>query len=134
VAWAHQHQYRVIPIPGASAIQLALTASGFNGQQFTFHGYLPIQKEERSRMIRKMEQVLQQTGYTQIFMETPFRNNQLVESLLRESAASTHLCIAAGITGPREQIKTQTIGEWRKTPPDIHKIPAVFLFGRISAG
>jgi len=129
VSWAHKHRVQVVPLPGASAIQMALIASGFNGQQFAFHGYLPIDKAEQSKKLKQMESDANRTGYTQVFMETPFRNNQVLQALVATCAPNTLLTIAAGISGDRELIATQSIKSWSSALPDIHKIPAVFCIG-----
>lgn len=130
VSWAHRHQAAVVPLPGASSIQMALIASGFNGQQFTFHGYLPIDKSERQKAIRKMEEDVRRSGYTQLFMETPFRNLQLLEALIQTAAPETLLCIAAGISSEAERIETRSVRDWKSALPEIHKIPCVFAIGR----
>ncbi len=131
VYWAHQNNIKVIPINGPSSIILALISSGFNGQQFTFNGYLPIDKSERRKQILHLENLVQKTGYTQIFMETPYRNNQLLEELTRTLNGKTQLCIAANINAAKEEyIKTQNINEWKKSKIDFHKIPAIFVLGR----
>jgi 16S rRNA (cytidine1402-2'-O)-methyltransferase len=131
VAWAHQHNVKVIPINGPSSIILALISSGFNGQQFSFNGYLPIDKGEKRKQILHLESLVQKTGYSQIFMETPYRNNQLIEDLTKTLNLKTKLCIAANINDPDgEFIKTQSIADWKKSDVDLHKIPAVFVLGR----
>jgi len=129
VAMAHQAGYRVKPLTGPSSITLALIASGLNGQNFAFNGYLPVKKEARIRTIRKLEEKLYREKQTQIFMETPYRNLALLEDLSGCLKPSTLLCIAADITGKDEFIKTRTIREWRNNFPDIHKKPAVFVIG-----
>jgi 16S rRNA (cytidine1402-2'-O)-methyltransferase len=129
VSWAHKNSIQVVPLPGTSSIQMALVASGFNGQQFTFHGYLPIDKDEQAKKIKQLENEVGRTGYTQIFMETPFRNNQLLQSLMTHCSSRTLLSIAAGISGQNEIIATKTIGEWKSINPDLHKIPTVFCVG-----
>ncbi|MEM6642127.1 MAG: SAM-dependent methyltransferase [Bacteroidota bacterium] len=129
VTFAHQTGIRVVPIPGASSIQLALIASGFNGQQFTFHGYLPIDKAERRKKIQALERSAR-TGHTQLFMETPYRNQKLLEDLLHICIGTTLLSIAADVTGSREKISTKSIAQWKSTRTDIHKIPAIFSFGQ----
>ncbi|MEJ8597495.1 SAM-dependent methyltransferase [Riemerella anatipestifer] len=130
VKWAHQNNIQVVPISGPSSIILALISSGFNGQNFTFNGYLPIDKVERKKQILFLEQQVQKTGYTQIFMETPYRNNQLLEDLCKFLNPNTKLCITANITHPSEElIKTKEIKNWKKEKPDLHKIPAVFVIG-----
>ncbi len=127
VAEAHKRGIKVVPLVGPSSILLALMASGFSGQSFTFNGYLPIDKVERAKKIKSLEQIALTRKQTQIFIETPFRNNPLIEEILRSCAPSTKLCIAANITGPNEFIKTQPIFAWRKEKPDMHKQPAIFL-------
>ncbi|MBO4233188.1 SAM-dependent methyltransferase [Riemerella anatipestifer] len=130
VKWAHQNDIQVVPISGPSSIILALISSGFNGQNFTFNGYLPIDKVERKKQILFLEQQVQKTGYTQIFMETPYRNNQLLEDLCKFLNPNTKLCIAANVTHPSEEfIKTKEIKNWKQEKPDLHKIPAVFVIG-----
>ena len=129
VSFAHQTHIKVVPMPGASSIQRALIASGFNGQKFTFHGYLPIDKSPRQQKIRELEK-LSQTGYTQLFMETPYRNQQLIKDILKTCRPDTLLSIAANITGNEEKILTQPISKWQKTDIQIHKIPAIFSFGQ----
>lgn len=127
VAEAHRRGVQVIPMVGPSSILLALMASGFNGQKFTFHGYLPIDKVDRSKRIKDLESQSLREKVTQIFIETPFRNNQLLAEILRVAKPSTKLCVAANLTSPEEMILTKTIGEWKKTTVELHKIPAIFL-------
>jgi 16S rRNA (cytidine1402-2'-O)-methyltransferase len=126
--YAHQKGIRVVPFAGPSAILLSLMASGFNGQRFAFHGYLPIEKGPRLQALRNLEKEMLQRDQTQIFMETPYRNNKLLEDLIQNLSGSTRLCIAANITSPEHEfIQTKTIAEWKGKLPDIHKQPAVFL-------
>ncbi|MCP2045683.1 SAM-dependent methyltransferase [Pontibacter sp. HSC-36F09] len=126
--YAHQKGIRVVPFAGPSAILLSLMASGFNGQRFAFHGYLPIEKGPRLQALRNLEKEMLQRDQTQIFMETPYRNNKLLEDLLQTLSGGTRLCIAANITSPEHEfIQTKTIAEWKGKLPDIHKQPAVFL-------
>ena len=129
VSYCHEFQINVIPLVGPSSILLALIASGLNGQNFAFSGYLPINKAERKKAIKQLENLTKKTGQTQIFMETPYRNNQLIETLLQICNSNTKLCIASNITLNNESIKTKTISEWRQTRINIHKNPAVFLIG-----
>ena len=129
VTFAHQTNVQVVPLPGASSIQLALIASGFNGQQFTFHGYLPIDKNERKKKIKELER-LSTSGYTQLFMETPYRNNQLIKDIIHTCRPDTLLNVASDISGSRERIITQPISKWKTFKLDIHKIPAIFSFGQ----
>ena len=131
VKWCHEKNIRVIPISGPSSIILALISSGFNGQEFTFNGYLPIEKGEKKKKIQYLESELQKTGYTQIFMETPYRNNALFDDLIKFLSPNTKLCIAANINDSEyEFIKTRSIKDWQKNKPELHKIPAVFVLGK----
>jgi 16S rRNA (cytidine1402-2'-O)-methyltransferase len=130
VRLAHQKNIKVQPVGGMSSIFMALMASGLNGQQFTFHGYLPKERDKRIHKIKTLEQQLMKDGYTQVFIETPYRNSHLLEDILKECKPETLLCIAASITGPDEMIKTKPISEWKKSVPALHKVPAVFLLGR----
>jgi 16S rRNA (cytidine1402-2'-O)-methyltransferase len=127
VQFAHQYDIRVVPLTGPSSIFMSLMASGFNGQSFVFHGYLPINKNERVQSIKKIEKNALQLHQTQIFMETPYRNNQLVADLIKSCSPSTKLCIARDITGGQEMIRTKRMHEWKKSIPDLHKIPVIFL-------
>jgi len=129
VAYAHQNQIRVEPWVGPSSIFLALMASGFSGQSFAFSGYLPIDKKEKTQAIRALEQTLFKTGQTQIFMETPYRNNQLIEDILKICAPQLKLCIARNINAEDEMIKTDTIKNWKNHKPELHKVPCIFLLG-----
>ncbi|MFD2512766.1 SAM-dependent methyltransferase [Pontibacter locisalis] len=131
VKYAHQKNIKVVPFAGPSAILLSLMASGFNGQQFAFHGYLPIEKRDRLQALRQLEKEMQQRNQTQIFMETPYRNNKLLEDLLSTLHPETKLCIAANITSPEHEfIQTKSVQQWKGKLPDIHKQPAVFLIYR----
>ena len=127
VDWAHQHDVRVIPLVGPSSILLALMASGLNGQRFAFHGYLPIKSDLRIKEIKKLEKVSMERNETQIFIETPYRNNQLLTDLVKACQPQTRICVARDISGKSERIHTQTASSWQKTMPDLHKIPVVFL-------
>lgn len=125
---AHQRNIRVVPLVGPSSLILALMASGLNGQNFCFHGYLPIETQERKKALKAMERESREKNRTQLFIETPYRNDKLFEDLLRVLAPSTLLCVAAGITLPDEYIHTCAVEEWaRKPKPDLHKKPAIFL-------
>ena len=131
VQWCHENNVQVIPINGPSSIILALVASGFNGQEFTFNGYLPIDKSDKKAKIKSLENLVIQTGFSQIFMETPYRNNPLFEDLCKFLQPSTKLCIAANINDPKEEfIRTMTIKDWQKNKPELHKIPAIFIIGK----
>lgn len=129
VALAHELGYRVKPLTGPSSILLALMGSGFGGQLFVFHGYLPIERTERIRAIQQMERQVMKTGQTQIFMETPYRNNQLFQTVLDTCQAATKFCVASNITAPEELIKTCTIKNWVRQKPDLNKQPTIFLLG-----
>lgn len=117
----------VKPLVGPSSILLALMASGLNGQQFSFCGYLPIDNMERLKQLKQLEEESIQKQCTQIFIETPFRNNKMIESILQHCKPSTLLCIAAEITSPNENIKTKSIAAWKNEKIDLHKKPAIFL-------
>ena len=127
VAIAQELNIEIKPLVGPNSILLALMASGMNGQQFRFAGYLPIKNPERNNAIKELELESAKKNCTQIFIETPYRNNQLMEALLLICQPLTKVCIAADLTGPTEFIKTKTVSEWRKSKPDFHKRPAIFL-------
>jgi 16S rRNA (cytidine1402-2'-O)-methyltransferase len=124
---AHQSGTRVKPLVGPSSILLALMGSGMNGQQFQFVGYLPIDHTQRMKTIKDLEQESSRKNCTQIFIETPYRNNQLLETLLKTCSSGTRLCVAANLTASNEFIQTKTITDWKKNLPDFHKQPAIFL-------
>ncbi len=124
---AHAMGALVKPFVGPSSILLALMASGMNGQSFQFNGYIPIDSAERIKVLKELENESAKKKCTQIFIETPYRNNQLTESICKTLKPSTLLCIAADITGNNEYIKTKTIAGWKDKLPDIHKRPAIFL-------
>lgn len=126
---AHQLNIQVIPLVGPSSIFLALMASGFNGQSFAFQGYLPINKEDRMKKIKQLESLALKSGQCQIFMETPYRNEALLESILESCHPSTRLCVATGLTSPTEVINTISIAGWKKKSIDINKIPTIFILG-----
>ncbi|HWW38615.1 SAM-dependent methyltransferase [Pedobacter sp.] len=130
VAEAHRRGIKVVPLVGPNSILLALMASGFNGQSFTFHGYLPIDKVQRGKRIKELEQLAQKYQQTQLFIETPFRNNQLLEDVLKNAMPQTLLCVACNLTGEDEYIKTQSVAFWKKERIDLHKKPAIFLLYR----
>lgn len=117
----------VKPLVGPNSILLALMASGMNGQQFRFNGYLPIDSNERIKSLKEMEAESLRTKVTQIFIETPYRNNQILETILKNCMPLTRLCIAVDITGSAEAILTKSIDDWKKNIPDINKRPAIFL-------
>ncbi len=115
------------PLVGPNSILLALMASGMNGQHFEFIGYLPIDNNERIKKIKELENSSSRTKGTKIFIETPYRNNQLLEQLLLHCSGNTKLCIGINITSKAESIKTKTIADWKKSKPELHKIPVIFL-------
>lgn len=123
---AHQKGIIVKPLVGPSSILLALMASGLNGQSFCFHGYLPVKRPERCKRIKELEIISRNSKQTQMFIETPYRNNQLFDDLMNCCSGRVRLSIAANLTLPTEFIKTRTISEWKKKKPDLHKQPAVF--------
>jgi 16S rRNA (cytidine1402-2'-O)-methyltransferase len=127
VGVAHANNADVIPLVGPSSILLALMASGLNGQQFQFLGYLPIDNTARVNALKSLESESQKKNCTQIFIETPYRNNQLLETILKTCMPATRLCIAAELTSKNELVKMKSIIDWRKSPPDLHKKPTVFL-------
>jgi len=127
VEYAHNLHIEVVPLVGPSSILLALMASGMNGQNFAFIGYLPIEIKEKRRAIKQLELLAKKTGQTQIFMETPYRNHQLLDALKAQCNNKTKLCIATNITSSNEFIQTKTIEEWKHTKVDIHKQPTIFL-------
>lgn len=128
VSIAQREGLRVVPLVGPSSILMALMASGFNGQGFSFHGYLPITPAERDRRVRDLESISRKTSMTQIFIETPYRNNKMVDSLSRTLKGDTLLCVACDITDPeKEDIRTMTAAQWRKAKYDFDKRPAIFL-------
>jgi 16S rRNA (cytidine1402-2'-O)-methyltransferase len=127
VLQAHKEGIQVVPLTGPSSLFLALAASGMNGQGFLFHGYLPKEKEDRSSKIKLLEKNAERFRQTQIFIETPYRNQALFTDLLQLLNPGTLLCLAADVTLPTEFIKTMTVGEWRKKTVDLNKRPCVFL-------
>ena len=126
VALAHAQQAIVKPLVGPSAVLLALMGSGLNGQQFQFLGYLPIDQAAKSKAINQLEAESKKKNCTQVFIETPYRNNHLLETLIKVCLPSTSLCIAVNLTAPNESIHTKTIAEWKKNLPDLHKQPTIF--------
>ena len=120
----------VKPYIGPSSILLSLMASGFNGQGFTFNGYLPIDAAERKKKIQQLEQIVNSNGIAQLFIETPYRNNQLLEAILQACHPNTQLCIGVDITGPNESIKTATLQYWKNNKPELHKRLAIFILGK----
>lgn len=130
VAIAQRKGYRVVPLVGPSSMILAVMASGLNGQSFAFHGYLPIDPADRIKRLKQLETRALQEHETQLFIETPYRNQKLFDVLCQTLRPQTRLCVAAGITTADEWIKTHTVAEWKRQQlPDLSKIPAIFLFG-----
>jgi 16S rRNA (cytidine1402-2'-O)-methyltransferase len=129
VALAHQKNIKVIPLPGSSSIFMALMASGFSGQNFAFTGYLPIDKNLRVKRIKELERELVTNHQAQIFMETPYRNNHLIDDLVKNCNGNVLLCIACNISANDELIQTKPIKEWVKVKPDLHKKPTIFILG-----
>jgi 16S rRNA (cytidine1402-2'-O)-methyltransferase len=131
VRWCHRYGIDVHPIPGPSSIFLALAASGFNGQQFSFHGYLPNKKPELRNALKELERQALKTGGSQIFMDAPYRNGFLLDTCKEALDASTMLCIASDLTGSHENIKTMNIRSWKAVSSEkYHKIPAIFIIGK----
>ncbi len=128
VAIAHERGIKVVPLVGPSSILMALMASGLNGQNFAFNGYLPIDSRERKAEIKAKERLSREKGQTQIFIETPYRNDALFSELLKTLAKNTMLCVATDITLPTEQITTKTVEEWKYLEVDLQKRPSIFIF------
>ena len=131
VKLAHEKGIQVIPLVGPSSILLALMASGMNGQSFAFNGYLPIDKNDKKQALKMYERLSQEKNQTQLFIETPYRNNKLMEDLLQLLQPSTLLCIACDITLPTEFIKTKNINEWKKEKADLHNRPCIFIIHKM---
>jgi 16S rRNA (cytidine1402-2'-O)-methyltransferase len=131
VKLAHEKGIQVVPLVGPSSILLAMMASGMNGQSFTFHGYLPIEKDEKRASFKSLEKTSFEQNQSQIFIETPYRNNKLLEDLLQTLHPETHLCIATDITLPTEYIKTKKIAAWKKETIDLHKRPTIFIIHKM---
>lgn len=127
VEWAHRKGIRVVPLSGPSSIFMALMASGFNGQSFCFHGYLPVEAKARAARIRELEAIALRSGQTQIFIETPYRSQTMLQSLIETCHPDLRLCVACNISLPDEKILSQTISRWKNTVFDIRKKNTVFL-------
>jgi 16S rRNA (cytidine1402-2'-O)-methyltransferase len=127
VAIAQRKNLKVVPLVGPSSIILSVMGSGFNGQSFAFHGYLPIEPGERVKRIKQLEQRIYSENQTQLFIETPYRNHKMIDDLLQNCRPQTKLCIAANLTCEGEYIKTRAISEWKGKVPDLSKIPCIFL-------
>ncbi len=125
--YAHEKGIRVVPLVGPSSITMALMASGMNGQRFAFNGYLPIENSERRLSLKKIEKLSKDFDQSQIFIETPYRNDKLLAELLKILSEKTLICIACDITLPTEYIATKTVREWRNIPLDLHKRPTIFI-------
>lgn len=131
VAMAQSRGYKVVPLVGPSSIIMSVMGSGFNGQSFAFNGYLPVEVPQRIKALKKLEQKVQNENQTQLFIETPYRNAKMFETIINNLRPNTKLCVAAGITCENEFIKTLTIEKWKKQKmPDIEKVPAIFLIGK----
>ena len=128
VSFAHQNNIQVVPLVGPSSILLALMASGLNGQRFAFHGYLPIDSNEASKMIKELERESLQKNQTQLFIETPYRNNHVLDHLLKTLNPETQLSIAIDLTGATERVQTKLVGSWKLNKPTLPKEPAIFSF------
>lgn len=127
VHYAHQHGIAVVPLVGPSSLLLSLMGSGLNGQRFAFHGYLPIDAKDRQQAIRELEKESKQKNQTQLFIETPYRNQTVLNDLIKTLQPSTQLCVAYDVTGTCEMIKTKVVSEWRNEKITLDKLPCVFL-------
>lgn len=127
---AHSHGVRVVPLVGPSSVLLALMASGLNGQRFAFHGYLPVDREQRRAKLVELERDSWREDCTQIFIEAPYRNQSLLQAVLETCRGDTLLCLATELTLPTESIHTQTVAAWKRKPPEIKRRPTVFLLYR----
>jgi 16S rRNA (cytidine1402-2'-O)-methyltransferase len=131
VKLAHEKGIQVVPLVGPSSILLAMMASGMNGQSFAFNGYLPIDKSEKKSALKNYEKLSQDKNQSQLFIETPYRNNKLMEDLLQTLQPNTHLCIAADITLPTEYIKTFRVNDWKRVKIDLHNRPTIFIIHKM---
>ena len=131
VKLAHENGIQVVPLVGPSSILLAIMASGMNGQSFAFNGYLPIDKNDKKQALKNYERLSQDKNQSQLFIETPYRNNKLMEDLLQILQPSTYLCIACDITLPTEYIKTKTVNQWKKEKADLHNRPCIFIIHKM---
>jgi 16S rRNA (cytidine1402-2'-O)-methyltransferase len=128
IAWAHRNNIKVVPLPGPSSILLSIMASGLNGQSFAFNGYLPIDRQERKKRIKELEKISRQNKQTQLFIETPYRNDKMLEDLIEVCDKSTLLTISADLTGESEQIITRSVSQWIKDSIVLGKRPTMFGF------
>lgn len=124
---AHEKGVQVVPLVGPSSITLALMASGMNGQNFAFNGYLPIETSERKAAIKRLEKISRDSGQTQLFIETPYRNDKLLSEFVKLLHPNTRLCVACDITLPSEYIATKSAADWKMTKVELHKRPAIFI-------
>ncbi|MEI7510037.1 MAG: SAM-dependent methyltransferase [Flavobacterium sp.] len=131
VKLAHEKGIQVVPLVGPSSILLAMMGSGMNGQSFAFNGYLPIDKSEKKSALKHFEKLSSDKNQSQLFIETPYRNNKLIEDLLQTLHPSTHLCIAADLTLPSEFIKTMRVADWKKAKIDLNNRPTIFIIHRM---
>ncbi len=131
VKLAHEKGIQVIPLVGPSSILLAMMGSGMNGQSFAFNGYLPIDKSEKKAALKNFEKLSNDKNQSQLFIETPYRNNKLIEDLLQTLHPNTYLCIAADITLPTEYIKTMRVTDWKKAKIDLHNRPTIFIVHKL---
>ncbi len=127
VRLAHENNIQVVPMVGPSSILLAMMASGMNGQSFTFNGYIPIDKAERKANLKRLERQSFEHNQSQIFIETPYRNNKILEDICACLNGNTRVCVACDLTLPTEYIKTQRVSEWKRTNVDLHKRPCIFI-------
>jgi 16S rRNA (cytidine1402-2'-O)-methyltransferase len=132
VTEAHRNDIEVIPLVGPSSILLAMMASGLNGQNFAFNGYLPIDKRERRKEIKRLERLSQEMGQAQLFIETPYRNNQMLESIIGTVNQDTLVCVACDLTLPGQFVKTLPASDWLKKKVDLNKRPTLFILQRPS--
>jgi len=131
VKLAHEKGIQVVPLVGPSSILLAIMASGMNGQSFSFNGYIPIDKGEKKTALKNLEKLSQDKNQSQIFIETPYRNNKMLEDIIQAVNPSTYICIATDITLPTEYIKTMRASEWKKTKVDLHNRPTIFIIHKM---
>ena len=127
VSLAHEKNIQVVPLVGPSSILMAMMGSGMNGQNFAFNGYLPIDKSDRKKAVKDLERISKEKNQSQLFIETPYRNDKMFQNLLSVLSPNTRLCVAADITLQSEYIKTFTVKEWKSVSPDLHKRPAIFI-------
>ena len=127
VSIAHDKNIQVVPLVGPSSILLAIMSSGMNGQNFTFNGYLPIDNKDRKQELKYLERISFEKKQSQIFIETPYRNNKMLEEMCQTLSSDTRICVACDITLPTEYIKTKTVNDWKKNKVDLHKRPTIFI-------